>query len=47
MLPLTIELHDPDEKVFHNAPVSPMTSYFYVKQRVRRVQLISLQVQLN
>ena len=22
-LPLTIELHDPKEKVFHNAPVSP------------------------
>ena len=24
MLPLTIELHDPKEKVFHNVPVSPI-----------------------
>ena len=28
MLPLTIELHYPKEKVFHNAPVSPTISTY-------------------
>ena len=26
MSPMTIELHDPGEKVFHNAPVSPISA---------------------
>ena len=31
MLPLTTELHDPEEKVFHNAPVSPTLGLMYLE----------------